>query len=340
MNTPLVFFGKRMHLLFAAVLSIPVWLVSNIYISRLPVPEDEAVSTGITICFFAGVFAGRYLAEAWKFYTVMRPQRLIAVLSLLVICCFCWLFIHADHPGEEHFTNLLLYLLPFMALSLAAGILVKTIRTVAEAKLSEARTSAAHSESELKLLQSQLSPHFLFNTLNNLYGLSLTQHEQIPPLLLRLSDLLRYTVYGSKELWVPLKEETDYIAHYIEFEKIRLGDRLSLKTAIELPEQSVYKIAPMLLIVFVENAFKHSKNTEEDKVYIDISLKTWGDRILFSVTNSYSRQEQRFNRHSGFGLDNIRKRLELLYPGAYQLDIEEDGRTYTVMLQLKNNKQP
>lgn len=336
MDMPMVFFGKRIHFFFAAVLSIPIWLAVNTYVDKLPVSEDEAVSTGITMCFFTGVFAGRYLADVWKFHTLIESRKLILGLSILVIGCFCWLFIHADNPHDGTFVNLLLYVLPFMILSLSAGVLVKIIRALAATKLNQARKSAAQSESELKLLQSQLSPHFLFNTLNNLYGLSLTQHEKIPPLLLRLSDLLRYSVYGSKEALVPLKDELDYIRHYIEFEKIRLGDRLQLETVIEQERQEGYTIAPMLLIVFVENAFKHSKNTEEDKVYININLKTWNNRILFSVYNSYRKRQLSFDKNSGFGLVNIKKRLELLYPSAYQLDIEEDGSIYAVTLQLKN----
>lgn len=334
----MIFFGKRINFFFAAILSVPVWLTANIYIDRLPVSDDEAVSTGVTMCFFAGVFAGRYIAEVWKFHTIAPPRKLIMLLSLVVMGCFCWLFIHADHPRQGTFVNLLLFLLPFSALSIAAGVLVKTIRAVAEKRIIEARTAAAQSESELKLLQSQLSPHFLFNTLNNLYGLSLTQHEKIPPLLLRLSHLLRYTVYSSGEMFVPLKDELDYLTNYIEFEKIRLGDRLKLKTDIELPVGDEYIIAPMLLIVFIENAFKHSKNTGEDEVLIDIGLKTWNNMILFSSKNSYRKQEQRFDRNSGFGLESIRKRLELLYKGAYQLDIKEESGIYSVALQLKNKK--
>lgn len=332
----MIFFGKRINFLFAAILSVPIWLATNNYVDDLDVSEDEAVSTGITMCFFAGVFVGRYLADAWKLHTSFKIRNLIAGLTIFVVACLCWLFIHADNPEHGKFVNMLLYLLPFMAMSLAAGALVKVVRTIAENELAEARTSAAHNESELKLLQSQLSPHFLFNTLNNLYGLSLTQHEKIPALLLKLSDLLRYSVYGANDSFVPLKDEADYINNYIEFEKIRLGDRLVLETDNAITPGSNMVIAPMLLIVFIENAFKHSKNTADEKIFISISLKTWNSLVLFSIKNSYSKTEKRFDKNSGFGLDNVRKRLELLYPRAYELDIKEEHDTYSVMLQLKN----
>ncbi len=337
---PVVFFGKRIYILFAAVMSIPVWLASNNYLNGMEVHDDEAASTGVTICFFAGIFTGRYIAEVWKTPLQFKSRKFIIGLTTFIILCLCWLFIHADYPIKGHLAiNLLLYWLPFMAMSLATGILIKTVRSLAQKELMEAKSSAAHSESELKLLQSQLSPHFLFNTLNNMYGLSLTQHEKVPPLLLQLSDLLRYSVYEANEVFVPLKEEIRYINNYIEFEKIRLGKRLTLETNIEGANNDDIKIAPMLLIVFIENAFKHSKNTSDEQIFINISLKLWNGLILFSVKNSHSKEEKTFNKNSGFGLDNVRKRLELLYPGAYKLDIEENDREYSVTLYLKKEKQ-
>jgi len=332
----MIFFGNRINFLFAAVLSIPVWLAAYTYIHSMQVSEDEAVSTGVTMCFFAGVFTGRYLAGAWKFHTMVKPSRLIFILSAFVLLCVCWLFLHADYPLGGHFINLLLYVVPFLTLSIASGILVKTIRTLAEKKLNDAQRAAAHSESELRLLQSQLSPHFLFNTLNNLYGLSLTQQEKIPPLLLRLSDLLRHTVYGVNETFVSLASEAEYLANYIAFEQIRLGDRLVLQSDIQVLPGNNFQIAPMLLIVFVENAFKHAKNSTHEQIYIELKLSTWNDMILFSVKNSYSSQEKQFDRHSGFGLDNVRKRLNLLYGDEHRLEVETDEHMYCVVLWLKN----
>jgi LytS/YehU family sensor histidine kinase len=225
-----------------------------------------------------------------------------------------------------------------MLISLSLGALIKIVHAISENQLKEAKTMAAHSKSELHLLQSQLSPHFLFNTLNNMYGLSITDHEKIPALLLKLSELLRYSVYDATEIYVPLKDEVAYINNYIEFEKIRIGNRLVLTTEIEEVIVPEIKIAPMLLIVFIENAFKHSKNTIDEKIYIDIKLKTWGNSILFSVKNSYGSEESEkstINKSSGFGLDNVSKRLNLLYTGEHELNIKKDNSFYNVILQLK-----
>jgi LytS/YehU family sensor histidine kinase len=171
-----------------------------------------------------------------------------------------------------------------------------------------------------------------------LYGLSITQHEKIPALLLKLSSLLRYSVYDVKDLFVPLKSEIDYISNYIDFEKIRIGDRLVLNSSFVPVTSEEIKIAPMLLITFIENAFKHSKNTVDKEIFVDIDLRIWNDRILFSVKNSYNRDENLqpgLKKDSGIGLVNAKKRLDLLYANEHELREEEKDGFYCVMLLLK-----
>jgi LytS/YehU family sensor histidine kinase len=160
----------------------------------------------------------------------------------------------------------------------------------------------------------------------------------VPPLLLKLSELLRYSVYDAKELYVPLKSELAYINNYIDFERIRMGERLQLTTAIESVNSDDAKIAPMLLIVFIENAFKHSKNTTDKKIMVDIALKTWSGFILFSVKNSHGGvkpEDNKLRKDGGLGLANAMKRLQLLYPDEHNIKIENKDGIYNAMLQLK-----
>ena len=153
--------------------------------------------------------------------------------------------------------------------------------------------------------------------------------------MLKLSDLLRYSVYDAKDILVPLPEEINYIKNYIDFEKIRLGERLNLKTDFENTNpQKSFKIAPMLLIVFVENAFKHSKNSLDNVINIEMNLKIWGNSILFSVVNSHNKMHNDKQKHSGFGLDNVKKRLDLIYRGEYDLEINETTTNYEVKLRI------
>lgn len=336
------FFGNRYYFLFSFVLGIPVWIASLTYVNTLNVSESETVATGLTICFFIGVFAGRYFGRAWAARYDKSPRSLIIVLSLLIVACISWLFFHADFPLKHRDAiNLLLFTLPLIITSLAAGMVVKLVRSITQKQLTEARTAVAQSKGELQLLQSQLSPHFLFNTLNNLYGLSITQHEKIPPLLLRLSELLRYSVYEAGETYVPLKMELEYINNYIEFEKIRMGNRLVLTTEIQHLSSNDIKIAPMLLIVFIENAFKYAGNTSAKQSFIDIKLATEGNLIAFRVSNSYSKEQvgrKLPGKSSGMGLANVYKRLELLYRAEHILDIQDEEERYTVTLQIKSRK--
>jgi LytS/YehU family sensor histidine kinase len=214
-------------------------------------------------------------------------------------------------------------------LSITRSTIIRLIR--------EAAIARHQRESELKLLRSQLSPHFLFNVLNNLYGLSIKQDKKVPVLILKLSDLLRYSIYDTNREFVPLTNELDYIDNYIELERIRIGEKLILETNIQRTDTGDIKIAPMLLIVFIENAFKHSKNTLLQEIYIKIDLHIDDGKLIFVVRNSCSDKpiEENDEEESGIGLAVTLKRLELLYPGNYSLHKIQENGFYEVTLQLQ-----
>jgi len=186
-------------------------------------------------------------------------------------------------------------------------------------------------EAELKLLRAQIHPHFLFNTLNNLYGLALEKSELAPDLVLRLSDLLDYMLYRCNQPKVSLKNELKYIRNYIEIEQIRYGKKLKLEISVNGDADSL-EIAPMLLLPFVENAFKHGKKRVTNPgiiIKVDATV-----RLLNFVVSNYIIETETTDKieHSGIGLKNIRRRLELLFPGSHDLTITaRDGR-YNVNL--------
>ncbi|CAG5073162.1 hypothetical protein DYBT9623_04665 [Dyadobacter sp. CECT 9623] len=331
------FSTRDKYIFLSACAAGPIWVAMDFFANAMNLHGDEAIATALTAFLFAGVFTGRYLAEL----TIIKFKELkitaLFIASILAISCLGIIIPMAFPPDGPRGFELVLGWMLFMNASVMLGMLIKLVREIGKNELNVARSEAAHSKSELHLLQSQLSPHFLFNTLNNLYGLSITQHEKIPPLLLKLADLLRYSVYDSGEMFVPLKDELAYIENYIDFEKIRIGERLELVTDIEKVTDSQIQIAPMLLIVFIENAFKHSKNTPDEKIYIDISIKTWNGLVLFAVKNSRgpaTEEAKIFDKNSGFGLPNVKKRLELLYPNAHELTIKEEAQSYEVVLRL------
>ncbi|SDF80934.1 GHKL domain-containing protein [Dyadobacter soli] len=326
------------YVVLTAAACVPVFFGIDAYLNMIGTAHDEAVAVAATLVLFGCIFTGRHLATIWSARQREIPKDVLNGLAITIAVCFVWLFIHADFELDDfRGLNLLLYWTPFLTIGLCMGALVKLFRMSTRKELEAAKTQAAQSQSELHLLQSQLSPHFLFNTLNNMYGLSITQHEKIPALILKLSDLLRYSVYEANETYVPLKDELAYIHNYIDFEQLRIGDRLELKTDIENLASKDIRIAPMLLIVFIENAFKHSKNTSEPTVFIEIRVKVWGNSILFYLKNSHNRtatNEQTVEKHSGFGLANVKKRLQLLYPNQHDLTIENEENHYTVNLRL------
>jgi sensor histidine kinase YesM len=316
------------------IFSLFRWLFS------LAMPEIAlSFASGITAILVGGLFSGRYVYNAWFREVEHLQNKIFVMLAVSILITFIGIGVLVNRMIVEttfmefSFTVMLLFLL-----SACTSALISLVRNRVRTRIQKARMELAHSKSELQLLQSQLSPHFLFNTLNNVYGLSLTDHEKVPALLLKLSDLLRYSVYDVKEMFVPLQQELDYLKNYIDFEKIRLGNRLDLKLDFKGITDQSFKIPPMLFIVFIENAFKHSRDTRGEKILIDIALSNSRDEIVFSVVNSRfhsSLGASSTEKHSGFGLESVRKRLNLLYESRHELTIKESVNDYSVNLILK-----
>jgi len=196
-----------------------------------------------------------------------------------------------------------------------------------ETKILEAQLKLK--EQELNYLKMQIHPHFLFNTLNTMYGFALKKSDNTPEMILKLSNLLDYLLYQVDKPFVSLKDEINHIEDYISLEQMRFNDTLSVNFSKEISSEAT-EIAPMLFIPFVENSFKHGaiKNGVLD---IDISLKATKSEILFEIKNSNSKNS---NTHEGIGLENIRKRLELLYPNQYKLSINDNEDRFEVLLKL------
>ncbi len=190
-------------------------------------------------------------------------------------------------------------------------------------------------DAELKLLKAQLNPHFLFNTLNNLYGLSVVSSNKLPELMLKLSDLLRYSLYDTKEQLVPLEKEIKYIQNYVSLESIRLEDKTDIKLNIS-QNIPAFHIAPMLLIVFVENAFKHLGVTKNEKSMVFIDIQIRDSELQFSCVNTTTKGYVNMEKgKSGIGLSNAKKRLSLIYPNRHTLKVEDKEEEYSVDLTLK-----
>lgn len=190
-------------------------------------------------------------------------------------------------------------------------------------------------ETELKYLKSQINPHFLFNTLNTIYSLSLEKSNKVPKLLLKLSDFLSFSLYETNQETISVHKEIELIENFIELQKDRFVDRVNVDLNISSQNKSL-QIPPMLLITFVENAFKHSLVNEIGIARISIQLKTRDRSLTFLIKNSKSDQAKTKKEEQGIGLKNIRRRLDLIYNDQYSLNINDNEYEFKVLLRLNN----
>ncbi len=188
-------------------------------------------------------------------------------------------------------------------------------------------------EAELKFLKSQTNPHFLFNTLNSIYGLALEKSPKTPNLILKLSDILSYTLYESDTERIALRKELDLIENIIELEKERFGRRLNIEFKVE-GNPDLIKIPPLILVPFVENAFKHGIKNEVNKGWIRILVKASEKELYFAVENSVPTAEKQ-QTEGGLGLKNIARRLELIYGENQKLYIERRNDSFLVNLSIE-----
>ncbi|WP_456440572.1 sensor histidine kinase [Psychroserpens sp.] len=322
--------------------------------SKLDTLIDNKIAQNIFIWVFLYIiFLGAVQADnryMTAFIIVLLLAPPIYINNLIILPFFKtnkFLFFSLFVVNLSLFTTLFVYILN---LSLEAefkismfinfsGIMILAL--VFGAAIKMARDSFARrqqeKEAELKLLKSQLNPHFLFNTLNNLYGLSVVKSDKLPSLMLKLSDLLRYSLYDTKEMYVPLEKEIQYLKNYMSLEKIRLEDKTEISFN-KTGNTSSLKIAPMLLIVFVENAFKHLGISKNNKNNVLVNLITEDEKLTFKCTNTIDEtkaQEQNLEKgKSGIGLQNAKKRLHLLYPNMHELTIKKENENHIVQLIL------
>lgn len=183
---------------------------------------------------------------------------------------------------------------------------------------------------ELAMLKSQINPHFFFNTLNNLHALTVRGSKKAPDLILRLGDMMRYTIYEGKKEEVSLSQEVDYLNAYLELNKIRYHQMVNLDFRHQI--QPGDTVAPLLFIILLENAFKHGVEKKTSDAYVHLSLTSADGRIDFTVENNFDEAE--IGAVSGIGLENLRRRLELTYPDQYELNFKVKDNTYFAALSI------
>lgn len=187
---------------------------------------------------------------------------------------------------------------------------------------------------ELAFLKAQINPHFLFNTLNNVYSLALHKSDATADVVLRLSDLMRYTLYDSNTSYISLAKELQFCKNYIELERIRHSNRVAITSEIVYEEQENLMIAPLIIFTFIENAFKHGINVSVGQSWVNIKIIAKSSRLNLEIVNSKFIHKSTVKQLGGIGIVNTNKRLKLLYPDRFTLNVKEDENSYAVDLQL------
>lgn len=240
-------------------------------------------------------------------------------------------------PNRPHFHWAVpIGMMQFMLIAVSSALhFLRENYILREEALNHQARESSQLQAELDSLKSQINPHFLFNSLNNIYSHSLLESEKTPGLILKLSGLLNYILYECQDERVTLDKELEFLKNYLELEQVRIDESVSVKLDVAVDDPALL-IAPLLFVPLIENAFKHGVNIQRPNPYIHVKLSTNHDGIFnFSCKNLKDEFHDTDTRSGGIGLSNVRKRLELIYPGQHEFKIFEDNDSYEVNLILK-----
>lgn len=274
----------------------------------------------ITIVLFAGMLILILLAQYFSWWMV--AWNVVKVNPSKVM---------PDHNNiVNSISKIILFNYPIVA---GFAIIIKMMKRGWLKQQETQQMAREKAKSELQLLKAQIHPHFLFNTLNNIYFFTLTDPKKAPEILTKLSDILRYILNECSQPLVPLLKELKMIEDYMALEKIRYGDRLKMELEIK-GDYSLKMIPPLLLIPLVENSFKHGASKMLDQPWVNLNI-TIKDQSLYFILSNSRPDEITLSQHNGqIGLNNVKKRLQLLYPAAHELKIAESTKSFEVFMKI------
>ncbi len=285
----------------------------------------------------AAFFINYYLLNRYLYQKKYRQFAIGVILTIGVIIIAEELVlepIYFPDTRARSFPGLVMTLIPIIpVITILVGFKFGWDALAKQSEVENLRLAAK--ESELGFLKSQINPHFLFNNLNNLYAYAIEQSPKTPEIILELSSVLRYMLYDCQSKYVSLSKELKHIENFVNLSSMQIEDRGTVQQKIMEVDGS-YQIAPLILVVFIENAFKHSTASQSKDIDIQLSIQVDDSgQLQFHCQNSYREQSNTTSLSKGIGLENVRKRLELLYPEQHTLSITQDNDTYQVNLQLQ-----
>jgi len=273
------------------------------------------------------LYKGAYLKFiVYLVYTIIVSLFLVMVLNTVVFINIADYQFNLMPAATKDIVVLFttLYLIVFLFVS------TQSVKKYADAKSEKEAALKRMAETELKFLKSQLNPHFLFNTLNNLYSLAVKKSDEAPDAILKLSNLLDNVLSASDHLLTPIDQELKVMEDFIYLESLRFGNRLNIKKEIKVPEGCDIKIPPLSLITIVENCFKHGGEGKHKELAIDISIKAGENSLIVATKNNYHPNGEGSNK--GRGLENLRKQMNYLFKDKHQLTIDQKDNIFTLRL--------
>ncbi|TJY38060.1 sensor histidine kinase [Pontimicrobium aquaticum] len=269
---------------------------------------------------FAYVLIPEFIKKYWKLITLIYVPLLLYFIYLRLFSgdLEAYLKIKEEFPFYVFFLPIPIFFLVW---------LFEQWQWLQNLKAEKAKT-------EISLLRSQINPHFFFNTLNNLYALTVKNSKQAPEVILKLSDMMRYTIYEGEKETVKILDEIDYLNNYIELHKIRYKKSVEIVFNYSNIDTSL-NVAPLLYIILLENAFKHGVETLSENAFIYINLYDDKDFIYFKIENNFDSKEKQ--ESNGIGLQNLKRRLSLLYKEKHELSIDKTKNTYLATLKISKH---
>ncbi|MFN8341182.1 MAG: histidine kinase [Cyclobacteriaceae bacterium] len=280
------------------------------------------------------IFLPRFLKSknVWKYILEFGIPFAILITARVIL----QRYLVDDYTHRAKYFYSTTYVVELIAGTLFIAIFISMIRFAAEWFELESRRREVENEkltAELNFLKAQINPHFLFNTLNNLYYLAYTQSPNTTEVVAKLSQMMRYMIYDSNYPLVRLNKEIEYMQNYISLERLRLNNQIPVRFDVDGVTEDV-QICPLILITFLENAFKHGVSSDAPGSWVNLLIKVTGSECLFVVENSKRPESQRTDGKSGIGLQNVQRRLHLSYPEKHTLVIRNTEDQYRVELKI------
>ena len=319
-----------LHLLF--------WLAIILLRLLATIDENSLKESIILALYLYGTYALIFYSTTLAYFEFQaKKKHLLFGISLIVITLLFVVFFRTSSRILHFFLEIKMPvgLLKFGIIRVIFIELFAIIYCIAigKRKAEEKHKVVLHEKTttELAFLKTQMNPHFFFNTLNNIYGLAYKKDDRTPEIIVKLSEIMRYIIYETTDDYVPLQKEITFIENYINLENLRIRNAERVKLNIDI-NNPIFKIAPLILLPFIENCFKHGDINGNRNGSIEVNIWTESDTFYFSCSNSF--KNNKVKKSGGVGLNNVKKRLEILYADEFNLTISTENGLYYVLLEL------